>query len=145
MIVFVDENITPRLVRLFELAAPVKGTPHLFYDPTRKPFHLGMKDVDWIPLLHAQKSTMHPEIVVFSGDGRILRSPVESQTLKQCNFNFVLVSPGLFTSAWDNQAWRYLKAWQKLQLDIVARPASAIYKLGLGNESAVYHCDTASL
>jgi hypothetical protein len=82
-------------------------------------FKEGTPDKEWMPVV----ASWGDDVVVVSGDGRILRNRAEKQVLKECRRTFVCLAPVWPKLPWEEYAWRFVKVWP----DIIKNVQQARY------------------
>lgn len=102
MIFFADENISDRLAEMldiFDRKNQVRA--HKNY------FEKGTPDIDWL----REVASWDEKPILLCGDGRILKNKAERQVLKECDLMFVYLASGWMRLAWEEMAWKAIKAW----------------------------------
>ena len=117
MKIFVDNNISPRLVEAIRILAEVQ---QLHIEHLRDRFPQDAKDVDWIGALGREGGW-----VIVSGDTRISRSKAEQAAWHESGLTAFFVSPGFTNKGPWQQAEIAVRLWPEIIMEARrARPGS---------------------
>lgn len=89
----------------------------------------GMSDVDIFGLLGA----MPDKPTLVTQDGRILKRPAERAALKSVDISVVFLANGWMSFAWQEKAWRLVKAWPGVSNEICRCIKPTIFELQAGS------------
>jgi hypothetical protein len=109
MIFFFDECVSPYTAAMlgqFDRDHEMRASSH-YFNP-------GTPDTEWMPVV----ASWDNNVVVVSGDGRILRNRVEKRVLKDCGRSFVCLAPGWTKLPWKEYAWKIVKVWPDITKNI---------------------------
>jgi hypothetical protein len=104
-------------------------------------FARGTPDEAWVQAVAA----MQPRPIVILGDGRILRNPALKIIAKESNLSYVVMGESFTRTAWNEQAWKFVKVWPEIvkQTKGVRRPT--IFDVGISNLKVTVRFSTAEL
>lgn len=89
----------------------------------------GTPDVEWI----SQIATWDERPVIVCGDSRILRNKVESQVLRDSRLTAVFLAKGWTKLAWDEFAWKIVRAWPSIVRAVTNTRHPAVFELKVGS------------
>jgi hypothetical protein len=110
VIFFTDENISEYLARMLE-----------FFDRKHQikahadHFDKGVPDVKWMRGIVEKWGS---DVVAICGDGRILTNKAERKVLRECSLMFVHLASGWTRLPWEEQAWKFIKAWPSIVKEV---------------------------
>jgi len=122
MIFFFDECVSPYMAAMlgqFDRDHEMRASSHYFDQ--------GTPDTEWMPVV----ASWDNDVVVVSGDGRILRNKVERKVLKECGRSFVCLAPGWTKLPWNEYAWKIVKVWPDIRKNIEEARFSIILEVSL--------------
>lgn len=98
-------------------------------------------DTDWISAVANRSEAW----AVLSGDGRILRNPVERRVLKSSGISFFHLRPGWLNLPVHETACKLLRVWPRIlsAADNVKSPA--IFELPVSSARVDFLCNTSDL
>ncbi|MCY2965070.1 MAG: hypothetical protein NT069_15785 [Planctomycetota bacterium] len=73
-------------------------------------FEQSTPDIHWLAEIGADQ----PKPIVISGDGKILRRPVEINALREQKLTFFVMRDGFMNFAIHEQPWRFLRVWPEI-------------------------------
>ena len=91
------------------------------------------EDTEWLRVIGGD----NPKPIVISGDGRILKKPVEVNALREQGLTFFLLAEGFQGMSARIQAWRFLKSWVNIIDECEKLRQPSVFRVRTGSSQKV--------